>query len=173
MSASAARQRVAGSCGAMFARKRRALEFVGVDGTQYPRREHPLEQPADPLGTVPGSGDPHEPGGAVWGDRERGDRAGAGADSVRIRPGSGSAATFRYSGVRPPAVILKACDRAGAQATGLDPEVPKRRGQQPRMVVAHVRGPQVRHGDDRGSDTASRLRDEKAARGRLNLAGRD
>lgn len=23
-------------------------EFIGVDGTQYPRREHPLEQAADP-----------------------------------------------------------------------------------------------------------------------------
>ena len=29
------------------------------------------------------------------------------SDSVRIRPGSGSATTFRYSRVRPPAVTLK------------------------------------------------------------------
>jgi hypothetical protein len=43
----------------MFARVSvEPLEFVSVDGSQCPRREHPLDQPADPLGTVPSDEDP-------------------------------------------------------------------------------------------------------------------
>jgi hypothetical protein len=45
------------------------------------------------------------------------------SDSVRTRPGSGSAILVRHSRVRPPARQLVPQDRAGAHATGLDPEV--------------------------------------------------
>ena len=101
------RRQVAGSCGAAFTRVGvEPLEFIGIDGTQHPRREYALKQAADPARTVPGAGDLHERGRALRGDREGGDRAGPVSDSVRTRPGSGSAIFVRYARVRPPAVSL-------------------------------------------------------------------
>src|SRR5256886_11351952 len=135
-----AADRVAGSCGAAFTRVGvEPLELIGIDGTQHPRREYALKQAADPARTVPGAGDLHERGRALRGDREGGDRAGAGIglgqDPARfglgdLRPVLAGAPARRQ---------LVPQDRTGAHATGLDPEVRERRGQEPWMVLAHVR----------------------------------
>ena len=55
------RQGVASSCGAVFARVVvEPLEFIRVNGTHHPPREHALKQAADPICAVPGRRDLHE-----------------------------------------------------------------------------------------------------------------
>ena len=67
------------------------------------------------------------------------------SDSVRTRP------RFGLGDLRPVLAGAPARrqrvpeDRTGAHATGLDPEVRERRGQEPRMVLAHVRDIAVDH----------------------------
>ena len=54
----AADRGVVGCCGAVFAGVgAEPLEFIRVDSTHYPRREHALEAVADPAYAVPGGGD--------------------------------------------------------------------------------------------------------------------
>jgi hypothetical protein len=70
------RQGVAASWGMVFARVGvESLEFVGVNGAQHSRREHPLEQAADATSAIPGGGDPDQRRAASRRDRERGNRA--------------------------------------------------------------------------------------------------
>src|SRR6185437_1367641 len=67
------------SAGALLAGVRvEPLEFVRVDGPHRPRREHLLEEAADPPGAVPARGDLHQRRPVLRGDRGRGDQAGAG-----------------------------------------------------------------------------------------------
>ena len=66
------------------------------------------------------------------------------SDSVRIRPGPGSANFIRYSRVRPPAVIVNRVIvpmPMPSDSTGSG----KRRRQEMRVVLAHVRDIAVNH----------------------------
>jgi len=61
------------------------------------------------------------------------------SDSVRIRPGSGSATTVRYSRVRPPAVSLKRVTVPAPTPPDSTRKSENAGGKEPRMVLAHIR----------------------------------
>jgi hypothetical protein len=71
------------------------LEFIGVDSTHYPRREHALEEATNPAYTVPGGGDKHARNGALWTPLKVVTALEPVSNSVRIRPVSGSATSVR------------------------------------------------------------------------------
>ena len=70
-------------------------EFVGVDSAQHSRREQSLEQAADAACAVPGGGDPDKRRAALRRDRDVVTALESMSDSVRTRPGSGSATFIR------------------------------------------------------------------------------
>jgi hypothetical protein len=67
---------MASSCRVVFARVGvESLEFIRVDGTHHPRREHTLKHAVDATCAVPGYRDLHERRTAPRGDHGLGDQA--------------------------------------------------------------------------------------------------
>lgn len=82
------------------------LQLVRINAAHDPRGEQSLKEAADPARALPGRGDPHQgllPSAATAYLVTRLEPV---SDSVRMRPGSGSATFIRYWRVRPPAVTV-------------------------------------------------------------------
>src|SRR6185437_226678 len=119
-----------GSASALLARVGgEPVEFVRVDDPHRPRREHLLEEAADPAGAVPARGDPHQRRSALRGDGGRGDQAGAGVglgeDAARL----GLVHVHPVLAGAPARGHLEPRDGAGAGTAGLNLEIRERRGQ--------------------------------------------
>src|SRR5689334_8617008 len=115
------------------------LQLVRVDGPHHPWREHPLEEAPDPPGAIPGRADLHERVAVSGGDRGRGDHAGTGIGLGQ------DPARFRLVHLHPVLAGPTARghreprDGAGPRAAGFHPEIREGRGQETRVMIAHVR----------------------------------